>query len=85
MYNIDYYRDKNDNNNDNNIDWFIFYQDIHTLNLSEFQYTNTNITGLTMLDPKGQDIGYTTREWVSGKPYSVVKKVIPVSINMKLN
>jgi hypothetical protein len=38
-----------------------------------------------MLDPKGQDIGYTTREWVSGKPYSVVKKVIPVSINMKLN
>lgn len=32
-----------------------------------------------MLDPKGQEIGYTTRDWIWGKPHSVVKKVIPVS------
>ncbi|CAG2181971.1 unnamed protein product, partial [Oppiella nova] len=52
--------------------------DIHSLNLSEFQYTQTNITGLTLLDPKGQQIGYMTRDWISGKPHSAVTKVVSV-------
>ena len=37
--------------------------DIHTLNLTEFQWTQTNITGLTMLDPKGQTVNYNRSYW----------------------
>ncbi|XP_054163695.1 glutamate receptor ionotropic, kainate 2-like [Oppia nitens] len=53
--------------------------DIHTLNLSEFQYIQTNITGLTLLDPRGQEIGYAQRDWITGKVHSAVKKVVPTT------
>ena len=59
---------------------FINYQDIHTLNLTEFQYTQTNITGLTLLDPKGQEIGFVTRDWITGKMVHSIKRVVTVSL-----
>lgn len=43
--------------------YMIVSLDIHTLNLSEFQSGQTNITGLTLLDPKGQDVGFEPSYW----------------------
>ncbi|KAI1287063.1 Glutamate receptor ionotropic, kainate 2 [Halotydeus destructor] len=48
--------------------------DIHTLDLQDFQYSHTNISGLTMLDPKGQEMGYFAREWIYGRTHSSSKK-----------
>jgi len=53
--------------------------DIHTMDLVDFQYSHTNISGLTMLDPKGQEMGYFAREWIYGRSHHTTKKSLNVS------
>lgn len=57
-------------------DYIIANLDVHTLNLSKFQPLLTNISGYTMLDPSGQQIGHVDKAWIGGRPPPTPKQIM---------
>ena len=48
------------------------------LNLTEFQYIQTNITAFTLLDTKEKDVGSPINDWTFEAPFYVDVKNVQV-------
>ena len=51
------------------------------MNLTEFQYFQTNITGFTLLDTKEKDVGSPINDWTFEGPFFVDIKNLQVRLS----
>lgn len=60
-----------------------FSKDAHTLNLTEFQSVQTNITAFTLLDTKERDVGSPINDWTFDTPFFLDIKNLQVRFSQE--